>query len=92
MKTFKDVKDKLQVGTKLKLVRHDWLHPTHIKLQVGMVREIIKKQSNAIQFAGGSWLYFPKASEIVVDGEKRQFSVVLNIEQAQFMTYEFVEE
>lgn len=88
MKTFADVKRRLQEGAVLKLVRHDWLRP-NLPLQLGAVRKIIKRTSNAIQFEGGSWLNFPPASDVVCDGEN-QFSVVLSIEKAQFMTYEFV--
>jgi hypothetical protein len=88
MKTFSDVKKRFKVGTELKLIRHDWLKP-NLPLQIGAVRKIVKVQSNAIQFEGGSWLNYPKASDVVTDGEN-QFSIVLNIEKAQFMSYEFV--
>ena len=89
MKNFADVKKRLEVGAKLKLIRHDWVKPGG-KLEVGAVREIVRRQSNAIQFEGGSWLYFPPASDVVV-GPGDQFSIVLSIEKAEFITYAFVE-
>ena len=87
MKTFSDIKKQLVEGATLKLVRHDWLTPSS-KIQIGLERKIIKRQSNAIQFEGGSWLYFPKASDVAINDNG--FSIVLSIEKAQFMTYEFV--
>jgi hypothetical protein len=87
MKTFSDIKKQLVEGATLKLVRHDWLTPSS-KIQVGLQRKIIKRQSNAIQFEGGSWFYFPKSSDIAIN--ENGFSVVLSIEQASFMAYEFV--
>ena len=90
MKNFADVKKKLVVGAKLKLVRHYWLKKG-LPLQLGAVRAIAVRQSNAIQFEGGSWLYFPKATDVVVDSDKNQFSIVLSIEKAEFITYEFGE-
>jgi hypothetical protein len=86
MKTFSDIKKQLVEGASLKLVRHDWLTPSS-KIQIGLTRKIIKRQSNAIQFEGGSWFYFPKASDIVASDNG--FSVVLSNEKAAFMAYEF---
>lgn len=91
MKNFADVKKRLEVGVELKLIRHDWVKPGG-KLEVGAVRKIVRRQSNAIQFEGGSWLYFPPASDVVVDPDKNQFSIVLSVEKAEFLTYEFVED
>ena len=87
MKTFADIKKALNVGVELKLVRHDWLKGG-MPLKIGAVRKIIKRQSNAIQFEGGSWLTFPKASDVAI--KENGFAVVLSIENAQFMEYEFV--
>jgi hypothetical protein len=88
MITFADIKRRLTVGTKLKLVRHDWLKPDS-PLKLGTVRAIIKRQSNAIQFEGGSWAYFPPSSDVLCTDNG--FSIVLSAERAQFMTYEFIE-
>jgi len=88
MKTFADVKRRLVVGAKLKLVRHDWVIPNS-PLKIGLVREIQTRQENAIMFKGGSWLSFPRASDVVVS--ENGFSIVLSVERAQFITYEFVE-
>ena len=88
MKSFSDVKKRMTEGAELELIRHDWLSSSS-KITVGMVRKIIKRQSNAVQFEGGSWLYFPKASDVVTNGDN-EFSVVLSIEKAQFMSYRFI--
>ena len=88
MKSFSDVKKRMIKGAQLELIRHDWLSSSS-KISVGMVRKIIKRQSNAVQFEGGSWLYFPKASDVVTNGDN-EFSVVLSIEKAQFMSYRFI--
>lgn len=34
----------------------------------GSIRKIVHKQSNAIKFEGGSWLYYPTSKEFRVDG------------------------
>ena len=86
-KTFADIKRQLIEGASLKLVRHDWLVPNS-KIAIGSVRKIIKRQSNAVQFEGGSWLQFPKSSDVAIN--EKGFSIVLSIEKAQFMEYEFV--
>jgi hypothetical protein len=55
------IKRNLQVGVKVVMVRHDW-YPTGKLMNVE--RAVIRVQSNAVQFEGGSWLYFDrKASE-----------------------------
>lgn len=58
MECLADLK-RLKVGDRLRLVYshlqgHRFLNTT---------RAIEKKQSNAIKFEGGSWLYFPTAAE-----------------------------
>ena len=90
MKNFADVKKRLEVGAKLKLIRHDWVKPGG-KLEVGAVREIVRRQSNAIQFEGGSWLYFPPASDVVV-GPGDQFKIALNKDADEWMAYEILED
>lgn len=83
MKTFADVKRALQVGVTVTMVRHDW-YPNGKLMNVP--RKVIKVQSNGVQFEGGSWLHFPKASDIAV--HERGFSVLLSAENADFMEYE----
>jgi hypothetical protein len=34
-------------------------HTSHL---FGLKRSVVKQQSNSLQFEGGSWFYFPKAS------------------------------
>lgn len=86
MKTFADIKRQLVEGAELTLTRHDWLTPSS-PLKLGAKRKIIKRQANAIQFEGGSWLQFPAASDVSIN--ENGFSIVLSIEKAAFMTYEF---
>ena len=52
IKNLSQLKKKLNVGDKLKLVKAS--NPQHKYL--GKVREIIKIQTNGIKFEGGSWL------------------------------------
>lgn len=87
MNSFADVKRRLQVGTKLKMVRNDW-YPNGVLMNV--VREIETRQTNAIKFAGGSWLHFPPAKEIVIESEN-SFTIILDKNGAK-LTYEFVGE
>ena len=54
------IKRSLQVGAKVVMVRHDW-YPTG-KL-MGVERAVIHVQTNGVQFAGGSWLYFDKGAK-----------------------------
>ncbi len=82
MKTFADVKRALQVGVTVTMVRHDW-YPNN-KL-MGVPRKVILKQANAVQFEGGSWLHFPKASEVVAEDDV--FAVMLSAEEGQVMSY-----
>jgi hypothetical protein len=84
MKTFADIKRALTEGAILTMTRHDWFPDGPL---INKPRKIIKRQSNAIQFEGGSWLNFPPASDICVNDNG--FSVLLSVEKAQFMTYEF---
>jgi hypothetical protein len=62
------IKRKLQVGAKIQMVRHDWFNagqsPQFVPDKIAGVREVVRAQSNAVQFSGGSWLYFDKASRL----------------------------
>jgi len=91
--SFAALKRKLQVGFRLKLVRHDWLRPGG-KLNIGEVREIAVVQANAIAFAtptsdsGLSWLYWTSASSIRID--ELGFDVALvQGNFSEVMRYEF---
>lgn len=75
-----DIK-KLKVGDTLTMT-YSLYQPNKL---VGVPRKIIKMQSNAMKFEGGSWLYFPKASEIVSEGEK-SFSVLTEVENKIYKT------
>lgn len=68
LKTFADIKRRIKVGTRL----HGYYHLASWDLRTRTV-EIV--QTNAIAFEGSayssgrlSWVYWPKASEIRIDG------------------------
>jgi hypothetical protein len=83
MKTFADVKRAMQVGVTVTMTKHDW-YPNGTL--IGVPRKVQKVQSNAVQFEGGSWLHWPRASDVVPTD--KGFTVVLSIEKAQLMEYE----
>jgi hypothetical protein len=87
MKTFAEVKNRLVKGAVLTMVRHD-NYPNGVL--IGVPREVAIRQSNAVMFEGGSWFYFPKASEIRVLGDN-EFGVQLNPEHNPdaLMVYQF---
>lgn len=72
MKNLSELK-KLEEGQQLTLVNsYDKPHKN-----IGIKRKIIKKQTNAIKFEGGSWLYFPKASKF--RGTERGFIILEDV-------------
>ena len=75
MTTLSDFK-RLPVGTKLRL--NGSTLPNHKNM--GTTREIEHKQSNAIRFVGGSWLQYPKASEITFINGNGQNLIEINSE------------
>jgi len=86
MKSFADIKRALNEGATLTMVSHDNMPNGPL---IGLARKIIKRQSNAIQFEGGSWLYLDKrASDFEVLGAD-SFRVRLNpgATPAKYMTY-----
>lgn len=87
MKTFADVKRRLVEGATLTMVRHDWLPNGKL---IGLPRKIIKRQTDAIQFDGGSWLQFPPAKEVRILGDN-EFAVQLSPEREpdKLMAYRF---
>jgi hypothetical protein len=52
---------RLKVGDKLVLVKSHYMPHKYLNIP----RAIIKAQTNAIKFEGGSWLYFPPAADFV---------------------------
>ena len=87
MKTFADIKRALQVGATVTMLAHDWF-PTG-KL-INVPRKVVKTQSNAVQFEGGSWLYWSKAGDYTCLSENC-FKVRLNpdsTDKPAFMVYE----
>jgi len=82
MKTFSDIKRKLIVGNSITMIRHDWLPNGKL---IGLKREIVKRQSNAVQFQCGSWLYLDKpSSEYIATGEN---TFLVKLDNDQFMEY-----
>lgn len=86
MKTLADLKRKLAIGTKLIMVTHDW-YPTG-KL-IGLKRKIIEKNTVGIYFEGGSFLSYPKATEVEFISTTT-FKVALDFDKGEYMTYEIV--
>jgi hypothetical protein len=85
IKSLAELKRKVKVGTKIKLVEATTAFGLPHKY-LGSVRAVDKVQSNAIRFEGGSYLYWPKASNMTF--EENGFS----IEEGNVnLTYEFVE-
>jgi hypothetical protein len=82
MKTFSDIKRKLIEGNALTMIRHDWYPQGKL---MGVTRDIVKRQSNAIQLEGGSWLYLDKPAKEYIPTSENTFLVVLD--QDKFMEY-----
>jgi hypothetical protein len=80
--TWTSLQRRLNVGIPFTLISFPGNHK-----YLNIPRKIIKRQSNGIQFAGGSWLQFPPAKEIRVDSEI-EFSVYLGRDDL-WMTYRF---
>jgi len=76
----------MQVGQKIQMVSHSW-YPV-LSERVSGVREVVKVQTNGVQFSGGSWLYWPRASWIYSNEEG--FRISLTDESFdESMTYEW---
>ena len=82
MKTFADIKRKLIEGNALTMIRHDWYPQGKL---INVTRDIVKRQTNAIQLEGGSWLYFDKtASDYIPTGDH---SFLVRLEGENYMEY-----
>ena len=75
MKTFADIKRALTEGVNVTMVKHEWYPASEL---IGKQRKIVKRQSNAIQFDGGSWLFFDKPASHFIANSFNEFSVLLN--------------
>jgi hypothetical protein len=82
MKTFSDIKRKLVEGNSLTMTRHDWYPQGKL---IGLSRDIVKRQSNAIQLEGGSWLYLDKPAKEYIPTSENTFLVFLDNDK--FMEY-----
>ena len=82
MKTFSDIKRKLVEGNSLTMTRHDWYPQGKL---MGVTRDIVKRQSNAIQLEGGSWLYLDKPAKEYIPTSENTFLVFLDNDK--FMEY-----
>jgi hypothetical protein len=82
MKNFADIKRKLIEGNALTMIRHDWYPQGKL---IGVTRDIVKRQSNAIQLEGGSWLYLDKPAKEFIPTSENTFLVLLD--QDKFMEY-----
>lgn len=86
MKNFSDIKRALNEGVTVTMISHDFMPNGKL---IGLKRKIIKKQSNSIQFEGGSWLYFDRPAKEYIALNFNEFKVLLNPEELEpkFMTY-----
>jgi hypothetical protein len=82
MKTFSDIKRKLVEGNSLTMTRHDWYPQGKL---IGVTRDIVKRQSNAVQLEGGSWLYLDKPAKDYIPTSDNTFLVFLDNDK--FMEY-----
>ena len=64
-------------------MRHDWADPAKAKTGFFDARTVARVQTNAVQFTGGSWLYFDKASRYRFDGD----TVTVRLEGDNVMVY-----
>jgi hypothetical protein len=82
MKTFSDIKKKLVEGNSLTMIRHDWYPQGKL---IGVTRDVIKKQTNAVQLEGGSWLRLDKTAADYIPTSEQTFLVRLDGDK--FMEY-----
>jgi len=81
MKTFADIKRKLVTGNQITMLRHDY-GATNL---IGLKRKVIKRQTNAVQFEGGSWLRLDRpASEYIATGEN---TFLVRLSADKYMEY-----
>lgn len=85
MKNFADIKRKLVKGNSVVMLRHDWYPKTKL---IGMERKIIVRQSNAVQFEGGSWLRLDYPANHFIPTGEDTFLVLLN--ENHFMEYKII--
>lgn len=82
MKTFADIKRKLTDGNVITMTRHDYYPDGKL---IGLARKVIRKQTNAVQFEGGSWLRLDKkASDYIPTGED---TFLVRLDGDKFMGY-----
>ena len=81
MKTFADIKRKLIQGNSITMLRHDY-GSTDL---IGLNRRVVKRQSNAVQFEGGSWLRLDKPASSYIPTSENTFLVLLQGDK--FMEY-----
>jgi hypothetical protein len=62
--TLAELKRRLTIGAKIRMIRHSWGKDGLPAEKFAGVREVIKVQTNAVQFAGGSWLDWPPAASV----------------------------
>jgi hypothetical protein len=81
MKTFSDIKRKLIEGNSVTMLRHDY----GLCDLIGLERKVIKRQTNAVQFEGGSWLRLDKpASNYIPTGAD---TFLVRLQNDKFMEY-----
>ena len=86
MRNLADVKRRCKLGVVVTMTQHDLLPNGKL---INVPREIVHVQTNAIQFAGGSWLYWPKAGQVTVEDHDK-FSIMLNPQNQSKMHYQII--
>jgi hypothetical protein len=81
------IKRRLQLGSKIQMVRHDWGPGGKPHEKVAAVRTVKIVRTTGVMFEGGSWLYWPKADEVLET--KEGFWISLRDDFKQRIEYEW---
>lgn len=81
------IKRKLQIGDAVEMVHHGFAKDGKPGPKVTGIRRVTRVQTNGVQFEGGSWLFFPKASE--TRETPNGFEIALVPDFSKVMRYEW---
>lgn len=85
IQSFAQLKRELKVGTKVTLIDTNMLN--HKAL--GVEREVIKQQTNAVKFSGGSWLGLGSTGEVASDFTFSGDTFTYTMPDGDHLTYKF---
>lgn len=87
---FNQLKNYLQIGMKLKLIATNLKNHKYLNSE----RKIIKKQTNAIKFEGGSWFGFgstgEKASDFTFNSNGFTYTFDKGTNFEGYLTYQYI--